>query len=57
MGEKKLGPPDAAVRQSLENISDLARLEEMLLRTVDVGSWQELLAPPPRRGGRRRTRE
>jgi hypothetical protein len=50
-GEPKFGPPDAATRTALENISDLARLEELLLRLMSVGSWQELLPPQPQRRG------
>jgi predicted transposase YdaD len=57
-GETKFGPPDAAVRAAIESISDLARLEELGVRLMSAGSWQELLPPQtqPQRGGRRRSR-
>ncbi len=51
LGETKLGPPDAATRAALENISDTARLEKLAVRLMSVGSWQELLTPQPRRRG------
>jgi hypothetical protein len=49
LGETKFGPADAATRSALENISDLARLEELGQRLMNVSSWQELLPPPSRR--------
>jgi predicted transposase YdaD len=55
-GETKFGPPDRAARATIESINDLARLEELGVRFVNAGSWQEWLAPPAtrRRSGRRR---
>jgi predicted transposase YdaD len=56
-GEAKFGPPDAAARAAIEAVSDLARLEELLVRFVNAASWEELLAPlAQRHGGRRRSR-
>jgi predicted transposase YdaD len=49
LGETKLGPPDPAVRAALESIDDLARLEELGVRLMNAGSWQELLPPAQRR--------
>lgn len=40
------GPPNARTAAAIERISDLDRLEELLLRLRTVRSWQELLSPP-----------
>jgi hypothetical protein len=57
-GETKFGPPDEATRAVIEGIFDLAQLEELGIRFVNAGSWQEWLTPPAmrRRNGRRRAR-
>jgi len=57
-GEAKFGPPDAARRGVIENLSDLARLEDLAIRLIHASSWDELLAPParPRRNGPRKAR-
>jgi predicted transposase YdaD len=57
-GETKFGPPDATARAALEGMEDLARLEELGVRLLSAGSWQELLPPqaPRRRDGRRKPR-
>jgi hypothetical protein len=54
-GERKSGPPSAAVRAAIEGIDDLARLEDLAVRSVCAGSWEELLPPQTqrRRNGRR----
>jgi predicted transposase YdaD len=54
-GDDAFGPPDARTAATLERLSDLAQLEELLKRVRTAGSWQELLGPPRpgRRGGRR----
>ncbi len=54
-GETKFGPPDAAARAAIERIADVKRLEELGVRLMSAGSWQELLGPPAqrRRNGRR----
>jgi predicted transposase YdaD len=56
-GEAKFGPPDAAARAALESIDDLARLEELGVRLMSAGSWQEVLPSQARRrrNGRRRS--
>lgn len=46
-GRKKFGPPDEATAAALEAIADLARLEQLHDRLLEVSSWQELLTPPP----------
>jgi hypothetical protein len=45
-GQKRFGPPNEMVESTLNNISDLSRLEELHERLLEVSSWQELLAPP-----------
>jgi predicted transposase YdaD len=44
MGGKRFGAPPASVSQAVEAISDLARLESLLDRVLEVESWEELLA-------------
>jgi hypothetical protein len=57
-GAAKFGPPDAATQAALESISDLGQLEELGVRLMSVGSWQELLPRQTqrRRNGRRRSK-
>jgi predicted transposase YdaD len=47
-GEAKFCPGQAAARAALERITDLARLEELGVRMLNAGSWEELLAQPRR---------
>lgn len=57
-GDDAFGPPDTRTAAALEQLDDLARLEELLKRFRTAGSWQELLVPPaaePRRRRRRRS--
>src|SRR5262249_25255205 len=54
LGETKFGPADAPTRGALEAITDLPRLEELSVRLLNAGSWQELLALPT--SGRRARR-
>jgi hypothetical protein len=54
-GEEKFGPPDAAARAALEQITEIEELEELGVRLLHADSWQELL-PPRRRARRGRTR-
>jgi len=54
-GETKFGPPDPAARTAIENITDVAELEELAVRFVNADSWQELLGNRGR-PRRRRTR-
>jgi predicted transposase YdaD len=55
VGDAAFGPPDAATAAQIEQLADLARLEEVLTRIRSAASWEVLLGPPPRRRGRRRS--
>jgi hypothetical protein len=57
VGTVAFGPPDAQTAALIDQIDDLARLEELALRTRKVRSWQELLRQPlaRRRAGRRKS--
>jgi hypothetical protein len=46
LGRHRLGPPDAETERAIEAITGIERLEQLVLRSRDVSSWQELLAPP-----------
>jgi predicted transposase YdaD len=58
LGESRFGSPDAATRAALESIDDPGRLEELGMRLMSAGSWQELLPPQSqrRRNSRRKPR-
>jgi hypothetical protein len=43
-GRKKFGPPKKDTKAAVEAITDLARLERMSGRLLDVDSWPDLLA-------------
>jgi hypothetical protein len=43
-GRRKFGQPEPAVEAALQAIGDLARLERMSERLLDVTTWDELLA-------------
>jgi hypothetical protein len=43
-GTKRFGPPLESWRTTLEEITDLERLENLSERLLDVESWEELLA-------------
>ncbi len=43
VGEKRLGAPDMFVATQLEGISDLERLDRMMLQAVTAASWQEIV--------------
>jgi hypothetical protein len=44
VGEERFQrPADRTVRSRLEEIDDIAQLEELIRRTLHVGSWDELL--------------
>jgi predicted transposase YdaD len=49
-GEAKFGP-DAEARATIESINDVAKLEDLALRLMKAGSWQELLGRPTSRRG------
>lgn len=53
-GEAKFGP-NAAAQAQIEAIADLARLEKLGVRMLNVGTWEELLARPAsrKRNGRK----
>jgi predicted transposase YdaD len=53
LGRDRFGPPDRATRDALERIQDLQRLEELGVRLLSAGSWQQLLGSRPGRRGRR----
>lgn len=46
MGEKRLGPPDGSVKVRLLGITDLERLDRMILQAVTAASWQEIMETP-----------
>jgi hypothetical protein len=57
-GDDAFGPPDARTAKVIEQIADLARLEELFKRLRSANNWRELLgplAPEPRKGRRRQT--
>ena len=54
IGEARFGPPDAVTQATLEQMQDVAQLEELGVRLGSAGSWQELMPPPPRRRNGRR---
>ena len=45
-GNDRFGPPDESVKASLNNITDLDRLERIGLQMHKARSWQELLDTP-----------
>jgi hypothetical protein len=45
-GQKRFGPPDAAVTACLDAITDLARLERIEDQVHNAANWQELLDTP-----------
>jgi hypothetical protein len=55
LGEKRFGSADEATATALNAIDDVRKLDALIDRFLDVGSWQELLQPKRRhrRNGRR----
>ena len=45
-GEDRFGPPNEAVKASLQNITDLDRLKHLVRQTPKAASWQEILNTP-----------
>ena len=43
LGERRFGLPDATTRKSLEAITGLPELEQLIFRLLEVESWTELL--------------
>lgn len=46
LGRKKFGPPTPAQEAAVAAITDLARLEALSEKLLDVTTWDELLANP-----------
>ena len=46
VGGKRLGPPDESVKARLDGITDLERLDRMILQAITAVSWQEILDTP-----------
>jgi hypothetical protein len=44
LGEHRFGPADKSVKDQLENITDLERLDRIFRRALEAPSWQEILA-------------
>ena len=51
LGEDVYGRSDARITAAIERLDDLTRLEDLVKRVQNAGSWRELFRP---RGGRRR---
>jgi predicted transposase YdaD len=45
-GTKKLGPPDEKIAARISALADVARLQDLIDRVLDVASWDELLGSP-----------
>ena len=45
-GQRRFGAPDAAITARFESITELARLDRIFDRSLDVANWQELLDTP-----------
>jgi hypothetical protein len=43
-GTKRFGPPSPAVSQTLQDITELDRLQALTDRLLDVSNWEALLA-------------
>lgn len=54
LGEKRFGPLPADGALALAVVEELEKLEQLLVRVLDVKSWEELLGLPSKRGGRRK---
>ncbi len=46
VGEKRLGPAAESIKMQLEGITDLERLNRMLLQAVTAATWEEVLEAP-----------
>jgi hypothetical protein len=46
LGEKRLGAPDESAKARLEGITDLERLDRMVLQAASASSWAEILDTP-----------
>lgn len=43
LGRRRFGPPSDDIENQIRSIQDLARLEALTDRILDVHSWEELL--------------
>jgi hypothetical protein len=46
VGEKRLGTPDESVKAQLASITDVERLDRLILQAVTATNWQEILHTP-----------
>ncbi len=46
VGEKRLGPPEDSVKSQLDGVTDLDRLDRMLLQAVTACDWHEIMDTP-----------
>lgn len=46
LGRRRFGPPDAAALALVDAVTELARLERLQERVLDVGTWKELFDAP-----------
>jgi hypothetical protein len=44
LGDQRFGPPSESVRATIEETTDLPRLERWTASLLKAGSWEELLA-------------
>lgn len=56
IGRKMFGAPDEETTSRINAITDRERLEQLVEKSLDVNSWEELLGPPPRRSRTRSRR-
>ncbi|HJT32512.1 MAG TPA: hypothetical protein VJ783_10750 [Pirellulales bacterium] len=46
VGEERLGPADETIKNQLDSVTDLERLNRMIRRAVKAADWQEVLDAP-----------
>lgn len=46
LGEARFGPADESIKIQLNNITDLDRLERMILRALEAADWRDILDTP-----------
>jgi hypothetical protein len=46
VGERRLGPANESIKARLADVTDLERLDRMLLQAVTAATWQEILDTP-----------
>ena len=44
LGQKLIGPADAATRAAIDSMDDLERLRQSALRVLSAKNWEDLLA-------------